>query len=64
MPGTKLAVCVTEDGRADLVIITTALIDDDQSTYNPTTPEARHEQPGPLPEQYARRITHQPGAPR
>ena len=57
LPNMELAVCVTEDGRADLVLINTTLVDDDRSTYNPTTPDAPHEQQGPLPAEYAHRIT-------
>jgi hypothetical protein len=51
------AVLVAADGRQDLVLVHEELIGDDAHSYNHTTPEAAHEQAGPLPLEFVRRIT-------
>jgi hypothetical protein len=48
-PGYVAAVLVAADGRQDLVLVDQELIGDEQHTYDHTTPQARHEQLGPLP---------------
>ena len=50
-------VLVAVDGSQDLVLVDWELIGDGQHTYNRTTPEAIHEQTGPLPLEFVRRIT-------
>lgn len=57
LPGYVAAVAVAADGRTDLVLANEELVGDDRHTYNHATPEARHEQLGPLPLEYVRRIT-------
>jgi hypothetical protein len=49
-------VLVAADGSHDLVLVDWELIGDGQHTYNRTTPEAIHEQAGPLPLDIVRRL--------
>jgi hypothetical protein len=57
LPSYVAAVLVAGDGRQDLVLVDQELIGDGQHTYNHTTPEAAHDQLGPLPLEFVRRIT-------
>jgi hypothetical protein len=45
-------VCVSDDGRIDLVLVDSSRLGDDRYTYRPNTPDAPHEQLGPLPTRY------------
>lgn len=56
LPGIGASVCVADDGQADLVLIDGALLDGKQSTYDPTTPQAPHEQTGPMPPRWRARV--------
>lgn len=51
------AVLIAADGHEDFVIIDELLLDKGNHTYRPDTPDAPHEQLGPLPLEYIRRIT-------
>ncbi len=53
-PGYAACVLIAEDGREDFVLVHQELIG--YGGYNPATPDAPHEQPGPLPFEYAQRI--------
>lgn len=57
LPDVEASVCVTEDGRADFVLIDATLLGDDRFRYDPTTPQAPHEQLGQLPPEFLHRIT-------
>jgi hypothetical protein len=57
LPDVTASVCVTEDGHVDLVLINTRLLGDERFAYNPTTPEAPHDQLGQLPIAFVKRIT-------
>ena len=57
LPGIVAAVCVNDDGHSDLVLIVEVLIGNESATFDPTTPCAPHEQPGPLPAEYVDLIT-------
>jgi hypothetical protein len=48
LPGGEAAARIGDDGRADLVIVDVSLLGDGRYTYDPTTPEAPHEQVGCL----------------
>jgi hypothetical protein len=56
LPHISAAVCVAEDGRIDLILLDPALIGDPAHTYDHTTQQAPHEQPGLLPPRWRDRV--------
>ncbi|OMB93209.1 hypothetical protein [Mycobacterium colombiense] len=56
LPAVDASVCVDEDGSTTFVLIDATRLGDERFTYNPTTPQAPHEQLGPLPIEFIRRI--------
>jgi hypothetical protein len=56
LPGWHAATCVAEDGCHDLVLANAEWVGDGRYTYDPTTPQAPHEQPGPLPPRWRDRV--------
>jgi hypothetical protein len=60
LPGGEAAVLVGDDGRADFVIVDVSLLGDEGHTYDPTTPQAPHEQPGALPPRWQARVALAP----
>jgi hypothetical protein len=57
LPGIGASVCIGEDGGTDLVLIDQSRLDcTEHNTYDPTTPQAPHEQPGPLPPRWRDRV--------
>lgn len=56
-PDYLLGIAIGADGQEDFVLIHQSVVGDENHTYNRTTPEAPHEQIGPLPLEYVRRIT-------
>lgn len=57
LPGYAACVLVRAAGSIDMVLVEEDRIGDPDYTYNRDTPAAPHEQPGPLPLEYVRRIT-------
>lgn len=56
MPGYVLAVAVDPDGGCDLVLLDWSVLDCEvHNVYNPSTPQAPHEQLGPLPRHWRSR---------
>lgn len=52
----RASVCVGFDGHADFVLINAELLGDERHTYDPTTPQAPHEQVGSLPARWRDRV--------
>jgi hypothetical protein len=57
LPGYAAVVAIDQDGGTDLVLIDqSALGCEVHNIYNPTTPQAPHEQTGPLPYHWRARV--------
>jgi hypothetical protein len=57
LPGYAAVVAIDSDGGTDLVLIDqSALGCESHNSYNPTTPQAPHEQAGPLPPRWRDRV--------
>ena len=56
LPGWAAVIAITDDGDEHFVVLSERP-EADRVGYNPDTPQAPHEQPGPLPLDVVRRIT-------
>lgn len=50
------ATAVSPDGTTHLVLSRLDLLSDDSASYEPDCPDVAHEQPGPLPLDFVRRV--------
>ncbi len=57
LPGYVAAVVVDCDGETNLMLARVDAINDPAATYNAGCPDAPHDQLGPLPIEYVRRLT-------
>lgn len=57
LPGYVAAVAVDSDGEAHLLLAEWGSVGDEAKRYDPLTAQAPHDQTGPLPLEYVRRLT-------